>query len=88
MGGFLEGKEVEGKIGDVGGYYVDVSKEGMVEIGVSVEVKQLDGDVTAKSENSAKVHLLTILEKQAKKNNKAWDDAVIAQIKSILGLVG
>ena len=86
--GFLDGKEVEGKIGDVGSYFVDVHKDGMVEVGVAVEVKQMDGDVEVKSQNSAKVHILTILEKQAKKNNKTWDDAVVAQIKSILGLVG
>lgn len=86
--GFLDGKEVEGKIGEVGSYFVDVHKDGMVEVGVSVEVKQLEGDVEVKSQNSAKVHILTILEKQAKKNDKTWDDAVVAQLKSILGLVG
>lgn len=88
MAGLLEGKEVEGKIGEVGGYFVDVSKDGMVEVGVSIEVKPLEGDVVVKSENSAKVHLLTILEKQCKKNDKVWDDAVVAQLKGILGLIG
>jgi hypothetical protein len=34
----LDGKELDGKIGDVGEYYVDVSDKGIVEIGVSIKV--------------------------------------------------
>lgn len=88
MGGMLEGKEMEGKIGEVGNYYVDVTKEGGVKIGVSIEAKVADGDVTVKSDNSAEAHVLTILEKIAAKNDKTWDEAVIAQVKMLLGLVG
>lgn len=88
MTSLLEGREVEGKIGEVGGYFVDVTKEGMVEVGVSIKAELVEGGVEVKSENSAKVHILTILEKQAKKNDKAWDDAVVSQLKMILGLIG
>ncbi len=34
----LDGKELEGKIGDVGEYFLDVNDEGVVEIGLSVKV--------------------------------------------------
>lgn len=34
----FEGKEIDGKIGDVGHYFVDVSDKGEVEIGVSVKI--------------------------------------------------
>lgn len=88
MSQLLEGREVEGKIGEVGGYFVDVTKEGMVEVGVSIKAELLESGVEVKSENSAKVHILTILEKQAKKNDKTWDDAVVSQLKMILGLIG
>lgn len=88
MSGLLSGREIEGKIGDVGGYFVDVTKEGMVEIGVSIAATFAEGDVTVKSENSAQAHVLTILEKIAAKNNKTWDDAAIAQARTLLGLLG
>lgn len=37
----LEGKEIQGNIGDIGGYFVDASSNGIVEIGVSVKVDLL-----------------------------------------------
>ncbi len=38
----LEGKEVDGKIGELGGYFVDVSDNGDLEIGVSIKVNLFD----------------------------------------------
>ena len=75
--GMLDGKEIEGKIGDVGGYFVDVTKEGIVEIGVQISAKFAENDVEVQSTNSAKAHILSILEKIAKKNDRTWDDAAI-----------
>ena len=88
MTGMLDGKEVEGKIGEVGTYYVDATKEGNVFIGAAIDVKVADGDVTVKNDLAVGVHVLTILEKIAKKNEKTWDDAAIQGIKNLLGLVG
>ena len=34
----LEGKEIEGTIGDYGGYFVDASAEGYVEVGLTAKV--------------------------------------------------
>lgn len=82
----LEGKEVEGKIGDVATYSVDVDKTGKVALVLSAS-KDLDG-VKIKSENSIEVELFTLLEKVAAKTETKWDDTVVAQLKAILGMVG
>lgn len=37
----LEGKELEGKIGNVGEYFVDANDKGEIEIGVSVKIDLL-----------------------------------------------
>jgi hypothetical protein len=34
----IEGKELEGKIGDVGEYFVDVDDHGVVQIGMTIKV--------------------------------------------------
>jgi len=38
----LEGKEVDGKLGDYGGYFVDISDNGDLELGVSIKLNLLD----------------------------------------------
>lgn len=86
--GMLDGKEIEGKIGDVGGYFVDVTKEGIAEIGVQISAKFAENDVEVQSTNSAKAHILAILDKIAKKNDRTWDEAAIASVRNILGIVG
>jgi len=86
MTGILEGKEVEGKIGDVGSYSIDATKEGKVLIALSVE-KDFGGALV-KSVNSVEADLFSILEKVVAKTEAKWDDAVVAQLKAILGLVG
>lgn len=88
MSGMLEGKEIEGKIGEVGSYYVDVSKEGSVKIGVLIEAKLVEEDVTVKSDTYAEAHILTILKKIAEKNNKPFLATSADAIKNILGMVG
>ena len=37
----LEGKELQGKIGEVGEYYADVDHEGKLQLGVSVKIDLL-----------------------------------------------
>jgi|KBSSwiStaDraftv2_1062776.scaffolds.fasta_scaffold6519531_1 hypothetical protein len=34
----LEGKEVEGKIGEIGEYYVDLNDKGEIEVAVSLKI--------------------------------------------------
>lgn len=82
----LEGKELEGKIGEVGEYFVDVEKNGQVTISLTAK-KELEG-VLVSSENKAVVNVITLLEKVAAKTEAKWDEAVVAQIKTILGLIG
>lgn len=88
MGGILEGKEMEGKVGDVGQYSVDVEKSGKITIAVSVEAPFLDGAGKAKSENSVELELFIVLEKIAAKNGQPWLSSSIEGIKNILGIVG
>lgn len=82
----LEGKELEGKIGEVGEYFVDVEKNGQVTISLTAK-KELEG-VLVSSENKAVVNVITLLEKVAAKTEAKWDEAVVDQIKTILGLIG
>lgn len=82
----LEGKELEGKIGEVGEYFVDAEKNGQVTISLTAK-KELEG-VLVSSENKAVVNVITLLEKVAAKTEAKWDEAVVAQIKKILGLIG
>lgn len=86
MSGILDGKEVEVKIGDVGSLSVDVSKDGMVKVEL-VASKELDG-VKLQTSSSAEVSIFVILEKACAKNDRVWDEALIAQVKMILGMVG
>lgn len=86
MSGILEGKEVEVKIGEVGEVTVDVEKTGMVKIAITAH-KEIEG-VKLASANSAEISLFVLLEKVAAKTEAKWDDAVVAQVKAILGLVG
>ena len=86
MNGLLEGKEIEKKLGDSGELSLDVTKEGKVIFEV-VAAYKADG-LVAKTTNSAEVELFVILEKVCAKNNVSWDEALITQLKVILGLVG
>lgn len=52
----LEGKELEGKIGNVGTYFVDADDKGNIEIGVSVKV-DLIAELQKLAEKSGKAWL-------------------------------
>lgn len=80
----LEGKELEGKIGDVGSYSVDATAEGKVII--SIEAKKEVEGVVLKSANSVEVGLLFLLEKYVKSTSQTWDDALVDQLSALLGL--
>jgi hypothetical protein len=82
----LEGKELEGKIGEVGSYSVDVDKTGLVKLEVSAS-KELEG-IKLNSSNSAEISIFVLLEKVAQKTEAKWDDAAVAQLKALLNLVG
>lgn len=80
----LEGKELEGKIGDVGSYYIDVDATGKVEIALQVE-KAFEGG-KASSLTKVEANLLDICEAAAKKTDAVWDDNAIKTIKAVLNL--
>lgn len=86
MSGILEGKEVEVKLGEVGSLSVDVEKTGLVKIEI-VASKEIEG-VKLSTSSVAEISIFTLLEKQCAKNDVAWDEALISQLKVILGLVG
>jgi len=80
----LEGKELEGKFGDVGSYYIDADAHGTVKFSATVD-KDF-GYAKVSSANSVESNIFSLAEMIAKKNNFDWDDKAIAGIKSILGI--
>lgn len=81
---FLEGKEVEGKIGDEGSYFMDVDAKGNVVIEAAYTKAVAGAEVKASLQ--AKASIFTIAEEIAKKTETQWDDKAIAGLKSILGI--
>lgn len=80
----LEGKELEGKIGDVGGYSVDVNEKG--EIKISLDASKDLGYLKASSSNSIETNIFKLAEEIAKKTKTDLDDKAIAGLKLILGI--
>lgn len=80
----LEGKEVEGKLGDVGTYSLDVDAKG--KIAINVEVLKDFGHTKVISSNSVETDIFKVAEEVAKKTGTTWDDKAIAALKSALGI--
>lgn len=77
----LEGKEAEGKIGSVGEWFVDVDAKGVVKLQLSAGSEEKG----AKAGAFVEMDLVKLLELAAAKSEQKWDDALIAQIKVLLG---
>lgn len=75
----LEGKEVEGKIGEVGSYSVDVDSKGMLLAEAKVETAWGGASVLLK------LDLIAECEKLAAKTSTKLDDQFIATLKALLG---
>lgn len=86
MSGILEGKEVEGKIGDVADYYIDVDEAGKVVVSL-IAKKVIDSHTSLSSENKVETDLFVILEKITAKTKTTLDDKAVATIKAILGMI-
>jgi len=80
----LEGKEIVGTIGDVGGYYVDVDAKGKIVISASIN-KDL-GHSKISNETSIETDIFRLAEEIAKKTSTTLDDKGIALIKGVLGI--
>lgn len=80
----LEGKEFEGKIGDVGGYSVDVDDKGSVAVAVTVD-KDF-GVAKVKSVNSVETNIFTLAEQIAAKNGIKWLADATAMLEKLLGI--
>jgi hypothetical protein len=80
----LEGNELEGKIGDVGSYSLDVDDKGNVKFTATVN-KDL-GYAKASSATSVEANIFNLAEEIAKKTNVIWDDTAIAALKKLLGI--
>lgn len=74
MAPMLEGKEVEGKIGDVGSYYVDVDAKGRAQMHIEAGLdKEIIPGLKAKLQLNGDVELRTatlVAAQAAKSNNK------------------
>lgn len=80
----LEGKEAQGKIGDVGSYELDVTEQGVVKFSAIVEKDFGYGKVS--SVNSVETDIFRIAEEMAKKTQTPWDDNAVAGLKNLLGI--
>lgn len=80
----LEGKELEGKIGNVGSYSIDVDSGLNVKIEAVISV--VESGIKISSVNSVEAPLMEILEKACLKNNIDWDESAIAGFKALLKL--
>lgn len=80
----LEGKELEGKVGDLGEYKGDVDAQGNITFSLDLGKDYGFTNFNLKFEN--KTSILKFAEAIAKKTETQWDDKVIALIKSLLGI--
>jgi hypothetical protein len=80
----LEGKEFEGKLGDVGNYNIDVDEKGVIKI-VAVVSKDL-GHSKLSNSLSIETNIFEIASVIAKKTATDLDDKAIEVLKSILGI--
>jgi len=80
----LEGKEIEGKIADVGSYSLDVNAQGKIKI--EVQVEKDFGHTKVGSANYVETDIFKVAEEIAKKTGTPWDDKAIAALKSALGI--
>ena len=77
----FEGKELEGALGDVGTYSIDVDSKGVAK----VEILLGKEEVGMKAGLAVELDILVLLEKAAAKTPAAWDDSIIAKVKAALG---
>jgi len=81
----LEGNEIEGKIGEVGNYSLDIDDRGNVKF--SAVVANDFGYAKVSSVNSIESNIFNIAEEIAKKTSIVWDDTAIAALKKLLGII-
>lgn len=82
----LEGKELEGKIGNVGSYSVDVDEK--LNVKIEAVISTVESGVTIESRNSVSAPLMEIIKAACLKNNVTWDEKAIATAEMLLGIVG
>lgn len=78
----FEGKELEGNIGNVATYSLDIDDKGFIEIKLgagNVQTSGIEGGAYVKSD------ILVLLEKLAQKSSNNVDDALVAKVKEALG---
>ena len=80
----LEGNEVEKKIGEVGTLVIDVTDKGVATVSIEV-AKEAEG-VKGKVSASVEVSAVTLIEKLVAATKTKVDDAIVGQIKLLLGL--
>lgn len=80
----LEGNELEGKIGEVGNYVLDVDAQGKVKF--SAVIEKDFGYAKVSSVTGVESDVFKIAEEIAKKTATPWDDKAVAGLKSLLGV--
>lgn len=82
--GLLEGNELEGNIGKVGNYVVDVDAKGNIK--AEAVISQDLGHTKLSSTNVIETNIFKLAEEITKKTGTPWDDKALALIKSVLGI--
>jgi hypothetical protein len=82
----LDGNEVEGKIGEIGGYSVDVSANGDVKLNASVS-KDFGYSVKASSIETVELNIFVLAEEIAKKNGIVWLETGAEALKKLVGII-
>lgn len=80
----LEGNELEGKIGDVGSYIVDIDDKGKVVVSVKIEKDMGLGKINATV--AVETDIFKIAEQLAAKTATPWDDAAVKALEKLLGI--
>jgi len=80
----LEGKELEGPIGDVGSYSVDIDDKGKVTVEVKIEKAVGVGKVAATV--LVETDLFKLAAAAAAKTATPWDDEAVKALEKLLGI--
>lgn len=80
----LEGKELEGKIGDVGSYSFDVDDKG--QMAVDLEVHKDLGFASVKAVVEVKTDIFAVARHITEKTKTTWDDTAEAALEKLLGI--
>lgn len=80
----LEGNELDGKIGDMGAYALDVDAQGVVK--VSANIDKDFGPAKVGLVSTIETNIFKLAELITKKTETQWDDKALEGLKGLLGI--